>query len=97
MPPTSTASFAVYGTTISLDFEPKVIFSIPQSAIHSEIAFSVKINGEWITIYTNMSFDAFPAVSNKYTVKENADGTYTVPTMLTSSTPNSAAHIIAFA
>lgn len=85
MPPSTMASYTIYGLTIKPDFEPKVIFVMPVSTTESRTALSIKINGKWMTIYCSETLDSQGYMSDEYTVTENADGTYTVPAVLTAA------------
>lgn len=86
MPPSGTSSYYIYGVTLTIAFDPKVIVCLTNDANSTLAAVSLKINGAWKTIY-KMGGAALSAVntSGTYTVTDNGDGTYTVPTCITTS------------
>lgn len=80
-PEASSSPKYVSGTTISINFEPKVIITVAEnSSNQSGHSSSIKTDEGWITVYHNTSLANSMIVSNVYTVIDNGDGTYAVPT-----------------
>lgn len=90
MPPSTLSTWTIYGATLAIDFEPQVIVCAANVTLHSYYSASVKINGMWQTIYKPSTSTQPILISDKYTVTDNGDGTYTIPMIIDTKTPQCA-------